>query len=130
MFWGSCVFRVKSVHNTWVPPSQKFVLAWRKEELEETGSGGKEASEEAQGRKLLPAPLLLGQQKKQTTVNAATRQLAHGAGAFTRGPGQGTGQRFPEREEGLEEPVRDQARLPHNTLLPSLGSTRPAAGTG
>lgn len=91
---------------------------------------GKEASEEAQGRKPLPAPLLLGQQKKQTTVNAATRQLAHGAGAFTQGPGQGMGQRFPEWEEGLEEPVKDQARLPHNTLLPSLGSTGPAAGTG
>lgn len=49
--------------------------------------------------------LLLGQQKKQTTVNAATPQPACGAGALTWGPDQGMEQRFPEQEEGLEEPV-------------------------
>lgn len=93
-----------SITLGFLPPRSSFWLggrrSWKKQAVE-----GKEASEEAQGRKPLPAPLLLGQQKKQTTVNAATRQLAHGAGAFTQGPGQGMGQRFPEWEEGLEEPV-------------------------
>lgn len=74
--------------------------------------------------------LLLGQQKKQTTVNAATPQLACGAGALTWGPDQGMEQRFPEQEEGLEEPVGDQARPPHDTLLLSPRSTGPVAEAG
>lgn len=42
----------------------------------------------------------------------------------------GQGQRFPEQEGGLEEPVGDQAYPPHDALLPSPCSTGPAAGAG
>lgn len=70
-----------SITLGFLPPKSSFWL-WRKE-LKGTGGGGEEASEEVQGRKPLPVPLLLGQQKKQTTVNAATPQPACGAGALT-----------------------------------------------
>lgn len=40
------------------------------------------------------------------------------------------GQRFPEQEGGLEEPVGDRAYPPHDTLLPRPCSTGPAAGAG
>lgn len=80
-FSGSCVFRVKCVHNTWVPPSKKLNLA-----LEEGAGTGCEGGRPVRGAEKKPLPTVLcpGQQKKQTTVNAATR-AAHEAGAHTQG---------------------------------------------
>lgn len=116
-----------SITLGFLPLKSSFWL-WRKE-LKGTGGGGEEASEEVQGRKPLPVPFLLGQQKKQTTVNAAAPQPACRAGALTWGPDQGMGQRFLE-QEGLEKPVRDWACPPHDALLLSPHSTGPAAGAG
>lgn len=53
LFQGSFVFRLRSVHNSWVPSFQKFTLAL-KEGAGRNGSGGE------------------GDGKKQTTVKAAT----------------------------------------------------------